>query len=126
MKRELGIGRCGLACALCSENVTCRGCNSGECSGVKWCKNYSCSKEKGLGHCYQCDNKDCQEGLLKKIKPRAFNLFIQRYGEEELLNCLERNEKNGIRYHVVGVEGDYDDFTDVEKLISFIKTGEKE
>ena len=26
MKRELGIARCGLACCLCSENVTCKGC----------------------------------------------------------------------------------------------------
>ena len=24
MKRELGIARCGLACCLCSENVTCK------------------------------------------------------------------------------------------------------
>ena len=31
MKRELGIARCGLACCLCSENITCHGCNSGEC-----------------------------------------------------------------------------------------------
>lgn len=26
MKRELSIARCGLACCLCSENVTCKGC----------------------------------------------------------------------------------------------------
>nr|WP_330366735.1 hypothetical protein [Butyrivibrio sp. VCB2001] len=26
MKRELGIARCGLACCLCSENVTCKDC----------------------------------------------------------------------------------------------------
>ena len=31
MKRELGIARCGLACCLCSENVACAGCDSGEC-----------------------------------------------------------------------------------------------
>lgn len=123
MKRELGIGKCGLACCLCSENVTCHGCASGECSGVKWCFNYKCANQKGITNCYKCDKSDCQEGLLKKIKPRAFNLFIKRYGEEELLNCLERNEKNGIIYHVSGVEGDYDNFDDVEKLISFIKTG---
>lgn len=30
MKRKLGIARCGLACCLCSENITCNGCNSGE------------------------------------------------------------------------------------------------
>ena len=31
MKRESGIAQCGLACCLCSENITCNGCNSGEC-----------------------------------------------------------------------------------------------
>ncbi len=38
MKRELGIARCGLACCLCSENVNCAGCNSGDVrikNGVK-------------------------------------------------------------------------------------------
>lgn len=31
VKRELGIARCGLACCLCHENITCNGCNSDEC-----------------------------------------------------------------------------------------------
>ena len=44
---------------------------------------------------------------------------------EELLDCLERNEKNGVVYHREGINGDYDDFDDVEKLIDFIKTGRK-
>ena len=43
--------------------------------------------------------------------------------EETLLDCLERNEKNGIVYHRQGVIGDYDEFDDVEKLILFIKEG---
>ena len=63
--------------------------------------------------------------MLSKIKPYGFTLFIKRYGEEELLNCLERNEKNGIVYHREGIVGDYDDFDDVEELISFIKTGKR-
>ena len=37
------------------------------------------------------------------------------------LDCLERNEKNGIVYHRQGIVGDYDAFEDVEKLILFIK-----
>jgi len=52
-----------------------------------------------------------------KIKPYGFTLFIKRYGIEELRNCLERNEKNGVVYHRGGINGDYDDF---EELISFI------
>lgn len=52
-------------------------------------------------------------------------MFVKRYGEAELLDCIERNEKAGIIYHREGINGDYDDFDDVEKLIRFIKTGEK-
>jgi len=66
---------------------------------------------------------DCKKGLLSKIKPYGFSLFVKRYGEEELLNCLERNEKNGVVYHRDEINGDYDDFDDVEALISFIKSG---
>ncbi len=34
-------------------------------------------------------------------------------------------EKTGIIYHREGIMGDYDDFIDLEKLIDFIRTGEK-
>ena len=122
MKRELGIARCGLACCLCAENTKCLGCNSGECSGKEWCVNRQCSISKDISHCFKCD-EECKKGLLNKIKPYGFSLFIKRYGEEYLLDCLERNEKNGVVYHREGISGDYDDFDDVEKLIEFIRTG---
>lgn len=61
--------------------------------------------------------------MLGKIKPYAFNLFIKRYGGEQLLDCLEANEKAGVVYHREGVNGDYDDFEEIEKLIAFIQTG---
>ena len=125
MKRELGIARCGLACCLCSENSHCGGCDSQECPGTAWCENRSCSLEKDLGHCFQCGEVDCRKGLLAKIKPYGFTQFIKRYGEEELLDCLERNERNGVVYHREGITGDYDDFEDVEELIRFIMTGSR-
>ncbi|MBE6765810.1 MAG: DUF3795 domain-containing protein [Ruminococcaceae bacterium] len=124
MKRELGIARCGLACCLCSENTTCGGCNSGNCPDNDWCENKKCSLEKGINHCYEC-SADCTKGLLSKIKPYAFTLFIKRYSEEFLLDCLEENEKRGVVYHREGINGDYDDFDDVEELIEFIKTGKR-
>ena len=124
MKRELGIARCGLACCLCSENTTCNGCNSGDCTGKEWCENRRCSLEKGLPGCYGCAER-CDRGLLKKIKPAGFRLYIQRYGLEDLLNRLEQNEQRGIVYHRQGITGDYDDFDDVEALIAFIRAGEK-
>jgi len=67
--------------------------------------------------------KDCKKGLLSKIKPYTFNLFIKRYGIQRLLDCLEKNELNGVVYHREGINGDYDSFDDVEELISFIETG---
>ena len=124
MKRELGIARCGLACCLCNEHATCTGCDSGQCPDKDWCENRKCSMEKKVNHCYDCE-EDCKKGLLGKIKPYGFTLFIKRYGEEALLDCLERNEKMGIVYHRDGINGDYDDFDDVEKLIEFIKTGQR-
>lgn len=69
--------------------------------------------------------EDCQKGLLTKIKPYAFTLFMKRYGEDKLLDCLEENERKGIVYHREGINGDYDDFDDVEQLINFILKGER-
>ena len=122
MKRELGIARCGLACCLCSQNESCAGCNSGECPDKDWCENRKCSLEKGCEHCYDC-SENCKKGLLSKIKPYGFTQFAKRHGVENLLYCLEQNEKNGILYHRKGINGDYDNFDDVETLIDFIKTG---
>ncbi|MCM1114267.1 MAG: DUF3795 domain-containing protein [Clostridium sp.] len=124
MKRELGIARCGLACCLCSENITCNGCNSGKCPDKDWCENRKCTIEKGFEHCFEC-NENCRKGLLSKIKPYAFTEFVKRYGKDALLDCLERNEQQGIVYHRDGINGDYDDFNDVEKLIDFIQTGNR-
>jgi hypothetical protein len=84
-----------------------------------------CCVQKGFSGCSACPTL-CRKGLLGKIKPYAFTLFIQRYGMNELLDCLARNEANGIVYHRCGISGDYDDFTDVETLISFIRTGRRE
>lgn len=42
MKKELGFGRCGLACVLCGQNVNCSGCDSGGCPGSSWCENRRC------------------------------------------------------------------------------------
>lgn len=120
VKRELGIARCGLACCLCSENVGCNGCNSGECPDKEWCENRTCSIKKGISNCFLCET-DCKKGLLAKLKPYGFTIFAKRYGLETLLDCLERNEKNGVVYHREGIYGDYDGFTDLEELIAFIK-----
>ena len=122
MRRDLGIARCGLACCLCSENIKCSGCNSGECPDKERSENLKCSINKDITACNLC-KEECHKGLLNKTKPYGFTFFIKRYGLEELLDCLERNEKNGVVYHREGINGDYDYFDNVEDLISFIKSG---
>ncbi len=122
MRRELGISRCGLACCLCSENVKCNGCGSNGCPDNETCENKKCSIAKGLTHCYKCE-ENCNKGLLSKMKPHTFSLFAKKYGEEKLLDCLERNEKNGVVYHRGGINGDYDEFDNIEELMNFIMSG---
>ena len=41
------------------------------------------------------------------------------------MDWLEINEKAGIVYHREGINGVYDDFDTVEKLIDFINTGKQ-
>ena len=133
MKRELGIARCGLACCLCSENVTCKGCPADGflaldwCKDANWCENRKCVLEKNLNGCYECTDSACRKGLFKdKLKPLAFCEYIRRYGKDALLDRLAINEQNGIVYHRQGIMGDYDDFDDAEALIAFIHTGKRE
>ena len=124
MKRELGIAKCGLACCLCSENAACGGCGADGCPDRDWGENKKCAEQKGIAHCYEC-GETCRKGLLGKIKPYGFTLFAKRYGIDALLDCLEANEKRGVVYHRAGITGDYDEFSDVEDLIAFIKTGKR-
>ncbi len=122
MKKELGIAICGLACCICSENEVCDGCQSDDCKDSATCVNRQCAREKQISHCFACE-EDCRKGCLQKIKPYAFTQFIKRYGMDHLLECLKRNEENGIIYQRNGILGDYDEFHDVEQLITFIQTG---
>ena len=124
MKREMGFGRCGLACCLCSESDACGGCDSGNCPDKNWCENRKCSMERGLPGCYAC-KADCRTGMLGKDKPYGFTMFLRRYGEQDLLDCLERNERAGVVYHREGVTGDYDGFVDPEALAVFVRTGKR-
>lgn len=115
MKRALGIARCGLACCLCSENVSCNGCKTdgsmelSRCKDAEWCEVRKCGIAKKLNGCHECRPAECRKGVFaEKIKPRAFAEFARRYGIEMLLDCLERNEQNDIVYHREGIMGDYD------------------
>ena len=115
-----------------SENISCKGCKRDGflelswCKDAEWCENRKCVIGKQKSGCYECEPQNCRKGLYaEKIKPRAFAEFARRYGMEKLLDCLERNEKDGIVYHREGIIGDYDDFEDLESLIQFIRTGKR-
>ena len=123
MKRELGIARCGLACCLCSENKQCGGCDSGNCPSYDWCETRKCSLAKGLAGCWLCNDTTCQKGILSKIKPYGFTQFARKYGLAALLDCLERNEQQGVVYHRSGIFGDYDDCTSLEQLFDMLRRG---
>lgn len=73
----------------------CDSCGSGLCPDALTCEVRPCSAAKGLTHCHECPTP-CQKGILSKIKPRGFTEFARRYGQEHLLDCLERNEAAGV------------------------------
>lgn len=126
---EKGMAYCGLACCVCSENISCAGCKSngkaspekdegdgmgsvsGEkrCSSRESCQNYSCCREKGLLGCWQCSSYPCGNPMLQKPRVRAFLNFIAKHGEKTLLMALKNNEEHGVLYHYEGqLVGDYD------------------
>ena len=123
MKRELGIAKCGLACCLCVENEHCSGCDS--CLDREACENWACCAGRGVGSCAACPEESCRKGLLGKLRPYAFTVFVRRHGVERLLDCLEENERRGIVYHREGLTGDYDGFENLEAILSFIENKSK-
>lgn len=107
--RAKGIAYCGLACAVCDQNQTCLGCRDNGCTGRDWCRNLGCCKARGLSGCWKCSEFPCTGSMLDKPRIRAFATFAKELGAEMLLDCLERNERAGIRYHYPGkLIGDYD------------------
>ncbi|MBI0584694.1 MAG: DUF3795 domain-containing protein [Methanomassiliicoccus sp.] len=115
---------CGLACCVCGQNATCSGCRDEGCTGKEWCKNFRCCRERGLNGCWECAEFPCTGSMLDKPRIRAFAEFIKEHGEEEMLNCLERNERAGTIYHYEGqLVGDYDRPGTIEGIKRLIKDG---
>lgn len=125
MKRELGLGYCGLACCLCSENETCPGCRGGGCTEKTSCKCYRCCVEHGYTGCWDCPDFPCTGTILDKPRVRGFACFAARYGVEKLLDCLAQNERAGVVYHHPGaLTGDYDQMEHEEALFRLLLEGE--
>lgn len=121
MNREKGLAYCGLACCVCVENQTCAGCRNDGCKDKEWCKHFNCCKEKAIRGCWDCEAFPCG-GMHEKLRIRAFCEFIRRYGENELLACLEKNEKSGVVYHYpCQLIGDYDKCTTLDEVIKMLR-----
>ena len=121
MDREKGISYFGLASRLCEEDTSCTGCRAGKCKESASCKSFHCCTERNLRGCWQCECFPCNNKMFDSTRIRAFVEFIRRYGEGKLLDCLERNEKEGVLYHYPGkLVGDYDQFSTMEQIISML------
>jgi hypothetical protein len=118
MDRSKGIAFCGLACAVCSENRT--------CVDKEWCKNLNCCKTKGISGCWECDDFPCKGNMLDKPRVRTFASFVKENGLEALLDCLEKSERAGVKYHYPGkLVGDYDVPETEDGIINMILNGKQ-
>lgn len=126
MQRELGIGYCGLICALCNENENCVGCKKGGCPNKDTCKNYQCCTTKNLDSCYQCPTFPCQDSILHKPRIATFCSLVKEYGEQTILDCMECNEEAGIIYHYAHSHiGDYDQCHSEVEIRNLVLNGKK-
>lgn len=124
MDLEKGIAYCGLACCLCDEEKSCKGCKQGACKEQEKCKPFLCSQTRKLESCWQCSEFPCTNSMFDSLRIRTFVRFIQQYGEEKLLECLKRNEQQGVVYHYPNkLIGDYDQFSTETELINFLLNG---
>lgn len=68
----------------------------------------------------------CGEPMLQKPRVSAFIRLIRERGEHELMNCLARNERDGVVYHYKGeLTGDYDRCGTQQAIEEFVLSGRK-
>lgn len=126
MQSEKGVAYCGLACNLCEEDKTCKGCKSGSCQDKLWCKPYYCCSMKHLSGCWECHDFPCDANIFDSPRIVAFVHFIAQYGEEKLLRCLKENEKKSVKYHYPDqLIGDYDQVSGEEAIFSLLMHGKE-
>ena len=122
-QEKRGIGYCGLACVLCSDEG-CLGCVVGIAGGGN-CSAGKCAAEKSIDGCYACTEYDiCEEGMPHGKRSRAFNRYAQEFGKQALIDRLRVNYENGITYHRPDkLPGDYDRCEAEKEIIDLLKNG---
>ena len=120
-REERGIGYCGLACVLCS-NEDCPGC-AAKIAGGEECSIAKCMEKKSVTGCYACTDTHCGEAMHQNKRIRAFNRFAREFGTQALIERLRINHDHGIVYHRPGASaGDYDVLEtedDIYRLVRF-------
>jgi hypothetical protein len=126
-KRALveSIAYCGLVCGRCHLSAECDYCKNTAslCARSEVCYQRNCCIQKGLQGCWECAEFPCGEdmhGPPHDLKIRAYVAFIKAEGAEALVDCLLRNEADGIHY---GQGRDYDGMDSEEQVIRLLKTG---
>ncbi|MDD3929503.1 MAG: DUF3795 domain-containing protein [Sphaerochaeta sp.] len=121
MDKQKGIAFCGLACCLCEEKPSCKGCRQGDCPDAQGCKAYQCAVEKGHAGCWECTEFPCDFTLFSSLRIRTFASYVARYGQDALLAALHAGEQNGLHYHYQGkLVGDYDKVQDEVELFALL------
>ena len=119
---ERGIGYCGLACVLCS-NEDCPGCARKVESG-DGCSLSKCVVRKSIEGCYACADYPCGEPMLQNKRIGVFNRFAREFGKQALIDRLRINYENGIAYHRPdNSTGDYDVLETEEEIYRLLRFG---
>jgi hypothetical protein len=119
------VAYCGLVCGRCHLGTECDGCKNTAilCERSAVCYLRNCCLQKGLHGCWECTAFPCgkdMHGPSHDLRIRAFVTFIRTEGAEALIDCLLKNEEQGIFY---GYNRDYDGRNNEEEVIQLLKTG---
>ena len=118
-----GVGYCGLVCLYCNGCDSCRDKEKGVPIDDIECFHRRCSIKNGLDGCWDCNEFPCEEGdMFNNKRVKAFVQFIKEEGLETFFECINENQKNGIRY---GESNDYDKVSTGEEVIQLLNKGRK-
>ncbi len=126
MNKEKKTGYCGKPCCLCTIS-NCQGCKiTGDIDHSR-CENYRCAINRELPYCYQCVDFPCNKEAMCDVVNVGFSKFLQIFTMDELLEYLERNERNGMLYHyLTTLKGDYHKAKTPEDVMKYILKGSDE
>jgi hypothetical protein len=117
----LGIGYCGLVCRFCNGCSSCREKDHELKVEDIECYHKRCALMSNLAGCWECEKFPCSEGyMFKSIRVRSFVQFIKDEGVETFMECMIKNQQNGIKY---GEDNDYDKVATAEEVIGLINRG---